>query len=162
MSNKPIPRSTVSSSPSSSSQPIQVNKSAYCQNYFSKIDESILTEIEPIFYNKSYPKLIQIFFHPNLFHFSETPFKTRKFYKKILIETDSIEPPKWSPDNVPEEQVNYHKIKFKRILKPTEWPVSGYRTQVQFKTPFKPSVYTYYDYIKTVGAILYFKPFSHS
>lgn len=65
------------------------------------------------------------------------------------------------PKEALEENANYYKNQIKRMIQPQEWPVST-NIPVNFSVPFRPSIYTYMDYMSAWVYAIYFRPYSHS
>ncbi|KAI5322832.1 hypothetical protein L3X38_031904 [Prunus dulcis] len=144
----------VTHSPTSS--PIGHTKSS---PYFPKSSQ-IHFLIEPCFNHLANPvKIAKSYFPPNFHYMPPHSSKSLKYYRDILLETQSLEMRPIKDRNYP-NIILYHSMYIKSILSQSEWGEHPY----YFKAFNSSLQYSYYDYIEAWHAIFLHqtKDFSHS
>ena len=104
-------------------------------------------------------KFVKATFLPDCYHIPHSPFKTRQFYKLILVESKSVEIEHVPDKNTP-NFIAYSKCRILKVLTGKDWPTT-YTTK-SFSVPFNPSGYHYVDYQNAWYETFLYRPFNHS
>lgn len=88
--------------------------------------------------------------------------KTRRSFKFILTDTESIDIEHELADKSDPDSIAYSKFTIKKILSPFNWPVDHLKTPANFSKRFNPQTYNWYDYKNTWVNFLYVRPTTHT